>query len=120
MKPIPLQTNRMSKAKRPKRRTDLKRQTEQTEQPKQEEVVVREESGGIPFGDSMLLLERSSGNVGVQLMLGVRKNEPQKTRCRSLVNFDGRWVGRAEGAAGSGSSYWLCDLTCYIRPVLKT
>jgi hypothetical protein len=42
-----------------------------------EEVVVREESGGIPFGDSMLLLERSSGNVGVQLMLGVRKNKPQ-------------------------------------------
>jgi hypothetical protein len=85
-----------------------------------EEVVVREESGGIPFGDSMLLLERSSGNVGVQLMLGVRKNKPQKTRCRSLVNFDGRWVGRAEGTAGCVTSYWLRDLTCCIRPVLET
>jgi hypothetical protein len=79
-----------------------------------------EQSGDIPFNGSMLLLERSSGNVGVQLMLGVRKNKPQKTRCRSLVNFDGRWVGRAVDDAGSGSSYWLRDLTCCIRPVLKT
>ena len=85
-----------------------------------EAMVVWEKSGGIPFDSPMLLLERSSGNVGVQLMLGVRKNEPQKTRCRSLVNFDGRWVGRAEGAAGSGTSYWLRDLTCCIRPVLET
>ena len=43
---------------------------------------------------------------------GVKKNKPQKTRCRSLVNFDGRWVGRAEGTAGSVTSYWLRDLTC--------
>lgn len=85
-----------------------------------EEVVVREKSGGIPFGGSMLLLQRSSGNVGVQLMLGVMKNKPQKTRFRSLVNFDGRWVGRAEGIAGSVTSYWLRDLTCCIRPVLET
>jgi hypothetical protein len=82
--------------------------------------MLQEKSDGIPFGDSMLLLERSSGNVGVQLMLGVRKNKPQKTRCRSLVNFDGRWVGRAVGDAGSGTSYWLPDLTCCIRPVLET
>ena len=51
---------------------------------------------------------------------GVKKNKPQKTRCRSLVNFDGRWVGRAEGIAGSVTSYWLRDLTCCIRPVLET
>lgn len=68
----------------------------------------------------MLLLQRSSGDVGVQLMLGVRKSKPQKTRCRSLVNFDGRWVGRAEGTAGSVTSYWLHDLTCCMRPVLET
>ena len=80
------------------------------------ELVVWEMSGGIPFDGSMLLLERSSGNVGVQLLLGVRKNKPQKTRCRSLVNFDGRWVGRAVGDAGSASSYWLRDLTCLYTP----
>lgn len=82
--------------------------------------MVREKSGGIPFDDSMLLLHRSSGNVDVQLMLGVRKNKPQKTRCRSLVNFDGRWVGRAEGTAGSVTSYWLLELTCCICPVSET
>jgi hypothetical protein len=79
-----------------------------------------EKGGGIPFDGSVLLLQRSSGNVGVQLMLRVMKNKPQKTRCRSLVNFDGRWVGRAEGIAGSVTSYWLCDLTCCIRPVSET
>ena len=79
-----------------------------------------EKGGGIPFDGSVLLLQRSSGNVGVQLMLGVRKNKPQKTRCRSLVNFDGRWVGRAEGTAGSVTSYWLLDITRGILPVLET
>jgi hypothetical protein len=30
------------------------------------------------FDDSVLLLGRSSGNVGVQLMLGVRKDKPKR------------------------------------------
>jgi hypothetical protein len=30
------------------------------------------------FDGSVLLLERSSGNIGVQLMLGVRKDKPKR------------------------------------------
>ena len=52
-----------------------------------EEVVVREKSGGIPFGGSMLLLKRSSGNVGVQLMLGREEEQATKDALQKSREF---------------------------------
>jgi hypothetical protein len=44
---------------------------------------VRVGCGGIPFVVNMLLPERSSGNVVVQLMLGVRKTSLKDALQRS-------------------------------------
>jgi hypothetical protein len=61
----------------------------------------------------MLLLSGSSGNVVVQLMLGVRKDKPQRRVAEnSRILMEGGW----DVPAGGASSYWLRDLTSATRP----
>ena len=49
--------------------------------------MLREKSCGIPFDGSMLLLERSSGNVGVQLMLGREEEQATKDALQKSREF---------------------------------